>query len=81
MAEYQTLLEKQDGKCLICEATVSYMGHRLAVDHDHADGHIRGLLCKACNAGLGHFQDDPERIMRAAQYLLNDKVNGNGNGH
>ncbi len=69
MEEYSRLLELQEHKCLVCGDSESYMGHRLAVDHDHTTGRIRGLLCKGCNIGLGNFKDDPELLRRAAEYL------------
>jgi hypothetical protein len=40
------------------------------VDHDHATGRVRGLLCAACNAALGLLQDNPRVILSAADYLL-----------
>ncbi len=63
-------VEGHDGFCEICgrtaeEATQS--GKRLAVDH--SDAGVRGMLCHHCNAGLGHFQDDPKRMLRAIKYL------------
>lgn len=66
----QKLLEQQGGKCAIC-GTEEWGGwhHTYCVDHDHDTGQVRGLLCTRCNAGLGHFQDDPDLLLRAAQYL------------
>lgn len=42
---------------------------RLCLDHDHISGKIRDALCHTCNAGLGHFADDPARLRAAAEYL------------
>ena len=39
------------------------------VDHCHSGGQVRGVLCHGCNVGLGMFQDNPERLLRAAEYL------------
>lgn len=67
--EYDRLLEQQDGKCAICGSSTSYLGHRLAVDHDHQTQVVRGLLCKACNVGIGNLQDNPKLCRLAADYL------------
>jgi hypothetical protein len=66
-AEYDSLLEEQGGGCAICSGTDSE--RRLAVDHCHDTGKVRGLLCTACNVSLGRFKDDPELLVSAAIYL------------
>lgn len=71
--EYQTLLDVQAGRCAICDAaTADVLGRRLVVDHDHGTGAVRGLLCSACNSGLGHFQDNPVLFRKAISYLERD---------
>lgn len=52
------------GKCAICGTT-----EKLRVDHCHASGSLRGLLCDSCNKGLGFFKDDPKRLRAALRYL------------
>ena len=71
--DYNKMLEEQKGLCLICNDSISYNGHRLSVDHNHITGKIRGLLCKACNFGLGHFKDNQELLRKAIIYLENTK--------
>jgi len=74
-AAYQELLVQQGGVCAICrgpETVVDYRTGRvrhLHVDHDHETNRIRGLLCHACNLGVGNFRDDVTRLRRAVDYL------------
>lgn len=42
---------------------------RLSIDHCHATGAVRGVLCTPCNTALGGFRDDPALCERAAAYL------------
>lgn len=61
---YNELFDKQNGACKICGKEVT-----LVVDHDHATGKVRGLLCNGCNVGLGCFEDTIVNLMRAIDYL------------
>lgn len=63
---YESLLDRQGGVCAICFSPPKK--RRLAVDHCHGSGMVRGLLCARCNQGVGYFADDPVRMERAAQY-------------
>ena len=64
--QYQQMLVAQGGRCAICRLESDAMLH---VDHSHATGKVRGLLCGACNLSLGGFRDDPATLLRAAIYL------------
>lgn len=65
--EWDMLYDVQLGRCAIC--LIPLAETKPHVDHDHATGRVRGILCKLCNPGIGFFQDDPALLMRAAQYL------------
>lgn len=65
--DYQVLLEKQGGACAVCKVIPK---QRLFVDHCHETKKVRGLLCSACNLGIGIFKNSPERLQAAAWYLL-----------
>lgn len=66
--EYDRILASQNGTCAIC-AEPNSIDRRLAVDHNHETGVVRGILCHACNLGLGFFRDSPERMHSAIEYL------------
>lgn len=67
----------QAGVCAICGAAPDTSKKRggLHIDHDHATGKVRGLLCEQCNIGLGNFKDNPEALRAAAKYLLDPPTN------
>ncbi|MGW1494654.1 endonuclease VII domain-containing protein [Streptomyces sp. NPDC002402] len=74
---YAEILASQGGACAICKQTDN-TGLTLSIDHDHAccpdsaescGQCVRGLLCTACNHGLGKFRDSPELLRTAAVYL------------
>jgi hypothetical protein len=68
--QYDAMLVEQKGCCAICRS--SEWGGKSGVphvDHDHATGAVRGLLCAGCNHGLGHFADDPARLRAAIRYV------------
>lgn len=66
---YDALLIGQGGECAICGVEPIEGERRFPVDHDHDTGAVRGILCDACNVGLGRFADDPERLRAAAAYV------------
>jgi hypothetical protein len=63
--DYEWMFAEQQGKCAICLKSES----KLYVDHDHAGGTVRGLLCHDCNIALGWLRDREEAATSAAQYL------------
>jgi hypothetical protein len=70
IADYEKLLEKQNNSCAICYSKTGSANKRLAVDHNHQTGIIRGLLCDECNTGLGKFKDNPSLLTNAIAYLI-----------
>jgi hypothetical protein len=77
ISEYEKIHQKQNGLCAICDKPETMKSShpdktpvkRLAVDHCHITGKIRGLLCHHCNTGLGHFKDDILLMQKAMNYL------------
>lgn len=67
--DYNDMLNRQDGKCLICIRELADGGHTTHVDHCHSSGEVRGLLCTNCNRGLGYFKEDVDSLYRAITYL------------
>jgi hypothetical protein len=73
--DYQNMYKAQAGKCAICGEVAKHTlddarkSDKLVVDHCHATGAVRSLLCAECNKGLGKFKDNPRLLMQAAGYI------------
>lgn len=72
--EYSAMLIKQNHCCAICDKHESQnvVGNktiRLAVDHCHDTGKIRGLLCDVCNTSIGKFKHSAELLQKAISYI------------
>lgn len=83
MDEYREKYAAQGGKCAICKRPIelAWSGEAMAgrsrgpkpnravIDHCHATGRIRDLLCCGCNSGIGGFHDDPQTLRAGAEYI------------
>lgn len=71
--KYYEMIEQQDNRCAICnekeKRTAKNKILKLCVDHDHATGKVRQLLCHDCNTGLGKFKDNQDLLQSAIDYL------------
>lgn len=68
--QYNEMLFKQNNKCKICNKQDT---KKLAVDHCHSTGKVRGLLCFRCNAMLGASNDDINILKQGILYLQEAK--------
>lgn len=75
--KFDVMFAAQNGACAVCKKPanpgVGPATQRLHIDHNHDTGRVRGLLCLNCNRALGWFQDDPQLLRRAAEYLEEDR--------
>lgn len=67
--EYDKLLLSQNNSCAICNKNQDEFSYFLVVDHCHKTGKIRGLLCKKCNLGIGHLNDNIQILQNSIEYL------------
>ena len=73
--QYHALAERQDFLCAICGEEPLPQNNRkgnvdnFVIEHDHLTNRVRSLSCWGCNAGLGHFRDNPEILRKATLYL------------
>ncbi len=78
-SDYIEMLKEQNGVCAICgkpelKNARNGLPAPLYIDHDHKNDRVRKLLCSKCNSGLGMFNDDPDLLIRAAEYLRKHSV-------
>jgi hypothetical protein len=68
--EFRLMVARHEGRCAICTETMvpPY------IDHDHATGVVRGLLCQHCNSGIGLLKDRPDVLRSAILYLEKDRT-------
>jgi Autographiviridae endonuclease VII len=73
--EYEAMFTAQGGVCAICRKPEPAIDPRtgtrrlLSVDHNHATGVHRELLCTLCNQGIGQFKEDPALLEAAIAYI------------
>ena len=67
--DYDTMLKAQNKQCAICGTMQCTSGKRMAIDHCHLTGRIRGLLCLRCNQAIGKFNDNYFLLQQAADYV------------
>jgi len=76
VTDYEDMLKQQNELCKICKKPETMLSNgktkvlkRLAIDHCHKTGKVRGLLCHRCNTGIGGFYESPELLQSAIDYL------------
>lgn len=73
LVDWMRMYDEQNGRCAICKEeekpTRTGIERDLCVDHCHASGTVRGLLCRNCNAAIGLLRDDPLLAEAAFEYL------------
>lgn len=73
LEQYEAIASKQNHCCAICGTPQVELRRKMAVDHDHETGKVRGLLCNNCNVGLGNFRDSEQLLVKAQKYIHEHK--------
>jgi hypothetical protein len=72
-SSFLEMLERQGGKCGICQEEFGLKGPQ--IDHVHPNNHdVRGILCTSCNLLVGHAKDDLGRLHRAGTYMARHEL-------
>lgn len=72
--DYEAMYASQNGSCDICGIHQDEINTRLCVDHCHATGKVRSLLCDRCNTLLGMAREDVDILASAISYLINSRI-------
>jgi hypothetical protein len=67
------MIAAQNGACAVCREPLIYGTGGCAIDHDHDTNTVRGLLCRLCNVGIGHFRENETYLNAAISYLQRTK--------
>jgi len=67
--QYDDLFRIQNGRCKICGKPQSDFGRKLAIDHNHKTGRVRGLLCNNCNVIIGLCYENTDILISTISYL------------
>ena len=65
--DYEKMIIDQNNQCYICS---TYLVNTPHIDHDHATGKVRKLLCHHCNALLGLAREDIQILQNSIDYLI-----------
>lgn len=68
LAQYTQMLKAQNNTCKVCLGPFE-SPRRTHVDHDHATGQVRAILCGSCNTALGHLRESDFNLQRMLAYL------------
>lgn len=71
--DYMRMFLGQEGRCKICLTHEDSLNKRLAIDHCHETGEVRGLLCMRCNSALGLLKENINIVDNALTYLKEAK--------
>jgi len=69
LAEFKSMQDKQGLRCAICDRHENEEGRALCIDHNHATGKVRALLCTRCNSAIGFLEESEERAGKLIEYL------------
>jgi hypothetical protein len=74
--QFDAMLAQQGNRCKACGVDTPNHKQGWHLDHCHATGAIRGILCHHCNAALGHAQDNIDRLKALIAYVTDHPPTG-----